>query len=126
MKKIICLALALLVVLSLAACSNFDQKVYFLGTWTCAVSSDGKIPASTMTVKDDYTGVLEYGDVTYNFKWVSHPGNPEIMLIKEMVDNDGSVHTPTEKTRFLLCATCHQENLATKVKDNKLWCRIPR
>ena len=119
MKKIICLALALLVVLSLAACGNFDQKVYFLGTWTCGADEKSNVPASTMTIKDDYTGVLEYGDVTYTFNWVSHPGNPEIMLVKEMKEDNGDVHVPTEKSKYLLCAECHQENLATNVKDNK-------
>lgn len=118
MKKMMCLALALLMVLAMAACGNFDQKVYFVGTWTCEASADGKIPVSTMTIKDDYTGVLQYGDVTYNFKWVNHPANPEIFLVKEMVDNSGTTHVPTEKLRTFRCPNCYLETLASKITNN--------
>jgi len=118
MKKIICLALALLVVLSLAACGNFDQKAYFIGTWTCEENKADLIPASTMTFKDDYTGVLEYGDVTYNFEWVNHPSMPEIVLIKKMVDDQGETHVPTEKIRTFRCPNCYLETNASKIKNN--------
>ena len=116
MKKIICLTLALLMVVALAASGNFDQKVYFVGTWTCETSADGRVPASKMTIQDDYTGVLEYGDMTYTFKWVNHPANPEVLLVKEMVDESGATHVPTEK--LYRCPNCYLETRAIKVVDN--------
>ena len=119
MKKIISLALVLLVVLSLAACGNFDQKVYFLGTWTGKESKDGRVPASTMTINEDNTGVLKYGDITYNFKWVNHPSQPEILLVKEMVDDSGEKYVPTEGSTKMRCPKCYLENSILKVKDNK-------
>ena len=120
MKKIICLALVLLVVLSLTACGSYenDSRIYFFGTWSCEADKDSGIPASTMVINEDNTGTLQYGDVHYTFKWVNHPSMPEILLVKEMVDdNSGTTHLPTEKLKKYRCPNCYLETYAIKVSD---------
>lgn len=118
MKKIISLMLAVLVVLSLAACGNFDQKVYFVGTWTGAADPDKAIPEATMTLAEDLTGKLVYGDVTYDLEWMIHPANPEIMLVKKMVA-DGETHVPTNQRFRCPDNSCRMEYLPNKIVDNK-------